>query len=79
MKNMDQPEQQPTQSSRDETGAMRGSGRSSDSKERRQGIPVDRVRNAESTEERSRSDRSRSPQDDLILHDDDEAELDLPR
>ena len=68
MKKMEQPTEQPTQSSREDSGAVRGSGRSSDT-----------VRNAESTGERSRSDRSRSAQDDLILHDDDEAELDLPR
>jgi hypothetical protein len=59
---------QPSQSSRDDSSAGRGSGPSSDT-----------VRNAESTGERSRSDRGRPVQDDLILHDDDEAELDLPR
>ena len=68
MKKMEQPPEQPTQSSREDSGAVRGSGRSSDT-----------VRNTESPGERSRSDRSRSAQDDLILHDDDEAELDLPR
>jgi hypothetical protein len=72
MKKMDQSKQQPTQASREETGAVRGSGRSSDT-----------VRNAESTGEKSRgegrADRSRPAQDDLILHDDDEAELELPR
>jgi hypothetical protein len=72
MKKTDQPTQQPTQSSREDSGAVRRSGGSSDM-----------VRNAESTGEKGRdegrSDRSRPAQDDLILHDDDEAELDLPR
>jgi hypothetical protein len=64
MKKMDQP----TRTSRDESGAERGSGRSSDA-----------VRNAESTRDKGRPERTRPTQDDLILHDDDEAELDLPR
>ena len=59
---------QPPQASRDDTRAGRGSYRSSDT-----------VRNAESTGDKGRSERSRPAQDDLILHDDDEAELDLPR
>jgi hypothetical protein len=63
------------QATRDETGALRGSG-----------AAPERARNAEPgrDDERKRSERSdsrrqRSDQDDLILHDDDEAELDLPR
>ena len=65
------------QATRDETGALRGSGAASD-----------RVRNAESKRDRDRGttqrgtgeiNRERSTQDDLILHDDDEAELELPR
>jgi hypothetical protein len=61
---------------RDQSGAMRGSGVSSE-----------RMRNAEPRPDTSRSsgDRagevssSRPASEDLILHDDDEAELDLPR
>ena len=72
MKKMDQSKQQPTQANLDDTDAVRGSGRSSET-----------VRNAESTGEKrrdeGRSDRSRAAQEDLILHDDDEAELELPR
>ena len=64
------------QSTRDKTGALTGSGRSSE-----------RMRNAEPkpNADRDKVDRGsdssygRSGQDDLILHDDDEAELDLPR
>ena len=64
------------QATRDRTGALRGSG-----------APSDRMRNAEPTPDESRSSgerrgemNSRPPaSSDLILHDDDEAELDLPR
>jgi hypothetical protein len=59
---------QPSEPSRDSSGAVRGSGRSSE-----------RMRNAEESSEKDRLERTRPAQDDLILHDDDEAELDLPR
>ena len=64
------------QAARDKTGALRRSGASSE-----------RMRNAEPTPDESRSSGerpgdmniSRTASGDLILHDDDEAELDLPR
>jgi hypothetical protein len=63
------------QPTRDDTGALRGSG-----------AAAEQMRNAESkrdskrtSNERGDSSRQRPAQDDLILHDDDEAELDLPR
>jgi hypothetical protein len=68
-----------SQPSRDSSGAVRGSGRSSEREERRPGVPGDSVRNSESPSEKNRSERTRPTQDDLILHDDDEAELELPR
>ena len=69
---------QSTQPSRDGSGAVRGSGRSSDREQRRPGV-ADSVRNAEESSDKNRSERTRPTQDDLILHDDDEAELELPR
>lgn len=49
-------------------------------------VPHERVRGSDSTRnaeprtlDRNLTEHERRPQDDLILHDDDEAELDLPR
>jgi hypothetical protein len=57
------------QSKRDSSDSLTGSGPSSDS-----------MRNAEPKPSDGRSvPRDRTAQDDLILHDDDEAELELPR
>jgi hypothetical protein len=57
------------QTKRDNSDSLMGSGRSGDS-----------MRNAEpKPSERQNSQRDRPAQDDLILHDDDEAELELPR
>ena len=64
------------QPTRDDTGALRGSG-----------AAAERMRNAEPKRDAERkrnehgsdSSRQRSSQEDLILHDDDEAELELPR
>lgn len=57
------------QPNRDERRVPHEAGRGSES-----------TRNAEPRwQDRETSERERKPQDDLILHDDDEAELELPR
>jgi hypothetical protein len=64
------------QATRDETGALRGSGAAS---ERARNAEPDRDWERKKSERSGENTRRRSGQDELILHDDDEAELDLPR
>jgi hypothetical protein len=56
------------QANKDSSDALKGSGRSAES-----------MRNAEPKPSEEKFDREWPARDDLILHDDDEAELELPR
>jgi hypothetical protein len=56
------------QANRDSSDALKGSGRDAES-----------MRNAEPKTSEQKFGRERPAEDDLILHDDDEAELELPR
>ena len=61
------------QVNRDQLGELRGAGRIDESGRSKQPMP------AATPEREEITGRHRTEDDDLVLHDDDEAELDLPR